>query len=947
MIKENTEKRKTVRGSVLFTTVSVMALLIIFLSGALALASSANNRAHKSYSSSQASYNARAAIDSFMQAMQSDAGVAAAVHDMDANGLQPALGIADGNVSNPDVWDKDNNPSSRWGTIGYYDDGGTFHAGQIDIHKTTNQDQYEWDASADEGRGKWVNLTEYKITATARYGREEETVNAYMRTLLNTTPSSSGDVKGLQSVSGVDTANNGYITGGYGLNLKGDRLDPYSYTDKFTLDTELAFLNASVTLVAGTRYYAKILENGLPSKMVVTGDLNYTSSNGFIIVDYDPSLLSSDFTQEDIPYVFVEGRYTSGNSVNKVVDNNRKLPFNFFAGSMNVAQGAFEGADIYLMDSGADNYIGSNTSTSLYKWANEMTAPDVRFNSNGGNIYCNGNLTLSNATFDNDVRVQGDCYIYGNTKINGNLIVGGTLTTSNRDLRNVVTGNVYANVIVDTAGNPISADMGSIKENYVVYENTLHENELLPGYTVTTIPNVEIPVVEDVVKQYGEYGWYYAAKGNGTNPRIFDWGELNNYNQAYPGFSSGSYTVYWLPDYSEIYFKKPYYAVDKNGFQTGDVVEKPESKFYTRDLDNAEVSADEALGSFYTEWNDPGVQATEQFYYYYQDPTTGALTKVDATEACNDGKINHIGRYTGEIYPANMTKEKIYGSVVNGEFEPADDSTKLIPNIREQRAALGLDEATGEVTSSIVDLDYELQNSGLWDSANNKIKDDATVYDLSDNSIYTGGVLTITDSCVLTGDTGTAYTRTINIAPGANDIYILCDDVSLGKNSKIIVYNTESADSTGKIYGPNVSFIVKGAFKIYNAGSVINSTFLNGGTTDVKYTDRYGMYFYGFKDSSIELSNGTTIVGVLRMPYTNLVANVEGGYTINYTGEDGTTQRMKPVIIGSAIVNTVQCQNNFQIAYTIGNKATGGGGGGSAFFSATRDKYQVLYYSAS
>ena len=222
MIKENTEKRKTVRGSVLFTTVSVMALLIIFLSGALALASSANNRAHKSYSSSQASYNARAAIDSFMQAMQSDAGVAAAVHDMDANGLQPTLGIADGNVSDPDVWDKDNNPSSRWGTIGYYDDGGTFHAGQIDIHKTTNQDQYEWDASADDGRGKWVNLTEYKITATARYGREEETVNAYMRTLLNITPSTGGGVKGIQAVGGSGFSNNGTITGGFGLNLAGE-----------------------------------------------------------------------------------------------------------------------------------------------------------------------------------------------------------------------------------------------------------------------------------------------------------------------------------------------------------------------------------------------------------------------------------------------------------------------------------------------------------------------------------------------------------------------------------------------------------------------------------------------------------------------------------------------------------------------------------------------------
>ena len=56
---------------------------------------------------------------------------------------------------------------------------------------------------------------------------------------------------------------------------------------------------------------------------------------------------------------------------------------------------------------------------------------------------------------------------------------------------------------------------------------------------------------------------------------------------------------------------------------------------------------------------------------------------------------------------------------------------------------------------------------------------------------------------------------------------------------------------------------------------------------------------------------------------------------------------MKPVIIGSAIVDSADTTNEFGIAYTIGNKATGGGGGGSAFFSATRDKYQVLYYSAS
>ena len=62
-----TENRKTLRGSVLFTVICVMALLIIFLTGTLALASASSNRAHKSYASSQASYTARAAIDAFVQ----------------------------------------------------------------------------------------------------------------------------------------------------------------------------------------------------------------------------------------------------------------------------------------------------------------------------------------------------------------------------------------------------------------------------------------------------------------------------------------------------------------------------------------------------------------------------------------------------------------------------------------------------------------------------------------------------------------------------------------------------------------------------------------------------------------------------------------------------------------------------------------------------------------
>ena len=93
-----TEKKKTLRGSVLFTVVCVMALLIIFLTGTLALASAAGNRAHKSYSTSQANYTARAAIDSFTTAMSRDLGLEAAVESLSSGGqtsMHPKVVIND------------------------------------------------------------------------------------------------------------------------------------------------------------------------------------------------------------------------------------------------------------------------------------------------------------------------------------------------------------------------------------------------------------------------------------------------------------------------------------------------------------------------------------------------------------------------------------------------------------------------------------------------------------------------------------------------------------------------------------------------------------------------------------------------------------------------------------------------------------------------------------
>lgn len=65
---------KKLKGTVLFTVVSVMMVLIVFLAGTLALATTASNRAHRNYQTAQAEAVARTVLDSAIKAIEEDAG---------------------------------------------------------------------------------------------------------------------------------------------------------------------------------------------------------------------------------------------------------------------------------------------------------------------------------------------------------------------------------------------------------------------------------------------------------------------------------------------------------------------------------------------------------------------------------------------------------------------------------------------------------------------------------------------------------------------------------------------------------------------------------------------------------------------------------------------------------------------------------------------------------
>ena len=172
-----TEKiKRKLKGSVLLTVVSVMGLLIIFLSGTLVLATAANRRAHRSYSTSQAELTAKAAIESFTTAMSNNEQIAAAVKNLDKT-YHPTVSI--------------NDPSL--GHIGYYDASGNYIENAITIEPLSTSGKYvhgKFDLN-NPSTEVWQEATQVKITVTARVGKEEKTVSALLNKvgLSNNVPS--------------------------------------------------------------------------------------------------------------------------------------------------------------------------------------------------------------------------------------------------------------------------------------------------------------------------------------------------------------------------------------------------------------------------------------------------------------------------------------------------------------------------------------------------------------------------------------------------------------------------------------------------------------------------------------------------------------------------------------------------------------------------------------
>ena len=627
--------------------------------------------------------------------------------------------------------------------------------------------------------------------------------------------------------------------------------------------------------------------NSNNSQTIILGDWNIQNSS---VVDINYSM-SENYTVKDIPFLYVDGKISGGDTkkyFGASEINKSNSPYNVYCGSMELTQPYIHG-DLYLMDENATSTVGvSDKGGSLYNWADDTfnkTSPAVK----GGSIYCKGNLNLGKMTVYGDVRVEGDCTINSlnstDVTIGGKLVVGGNLVV-NGNFDGIAESDVYVGGTCSWSGHEANINQGSLRATVQAVTNeyqTLFTNDQYYIYT----PSGGIGL-------FGETGcWnnmYYK----------YDAEYDENWTDAEKLAHVDSSAYYWQSDVM---------------LDWGAGTYKPYSGGYWIDgRDGVTVLEHQEDGD--TTYYENGVRL---------DPQSSAF-EVDLPEGMTS------------IYPANMTREAIYGYVdASGVFKAADSTTKIVMTLEEVQKNLNYDLSSGgfntnvypKTCTAVMDVNINSSNytTELASMGNNQ-------YKITKNTKFDGGTYG-----------GTSF----YIDPSDGDIWIeIAGNVTMNNGSNFIV-----KQGTGN----DVYFFIDGSCTLgfYGSGDVgggkpgIEADSYISGTPSYAYNAKSSnITIYGGDSSTLHLDNNTIIMGSVKAPYTTIdSACSTGPKTINYTDEFGQTYEMKPAFIGNVLCKGVKGTNNFTIAYTDAGAGGASSVGGQTLYSATGDRYELSYYAAS
>ncbi len=436
MMKEKVRSTK-LKGTVLYTVISVLMVLIVFLMGTLALAATASNRAMNNYNSAQTQYTAKAGVQAIMSAMQNNKDIAKEIANVDAD--YPLVNVAV-DFGAADAVTGENEAAS----LGRITSATAEFAGTKWVLNTDTED---------ENYGKMEEKVVVKISATAQQGRESSTVSAYVLRDAEPKESSAGGGGGFVSTG---SAENGTKTSAFGGTYIG---------------YDGAGVGADMDVVNGNTVYESDFHVNGNLNIEVNLDLvikepgtgvtvwkDLTLNNGGITISTRNAnklaFQSKETPYTDIPYIYVEGTFHAGEQTNFRLGA-EDIPLNIFCGNIITPKTKNEVyADIYCYNPDATSELRGHNESRLYSWiAQVVDADNVKGDHYSGSFYTKGSLVLSEGTktFDGEMFVAKDLTINKDTTINGDLYVGGTLTINNSKL--VLNGGQIhcANVVQNNA----------------------------------------------------------------------------------------------------------------------------------------------------------------------------------------------------------------------------------------------------------------------------------------------------------------------------------------------------------------------------------------------------------------------------------------------------------------------------------------------------------------
>lgn len=768
-----TEKKRSFKGAVLFTVVSVMSLLIVFLTSTLVLATAANNRAQKSYSSSQANYTARAAIDGILAAIGQDEDFAQSVGAVSSTNSTLTVNVElDSSVSG-------------MGSV------------QSAVVKYEGSQKF-----FDSEKNKWIDKDLLSVSAEVLYAGETKTVTAYLLKNPPENVNSSSGGGGFVTVGSASLGNHTNSFGGTYLGIgmeKGKRFYTgvtHPILGDVTLDQRL-YLNVpegtaletlpngkegynvyndigrafgttiptfspqnnqtfeAPTVINGNFYIGNHSQLIIPTKstgmaiwgnMTISNSFDISSSNVNVTDNFSRNPGESDEEYNarknravqqfnEIPYIYVDGELSLNEGITLGKDY---LPLNIFVGRFrqytNNPSSIF--ADIYCQDENETSVLtGNGGGTKLYKFSDSVInqTEDLPYDISG-NFCSKGSVQVEGIVkIEGDLLVDRDLTIKNGAKldVSGDVIVGGTL---NCDGEMNVTGYIAAD---SAMGSKITSVTGA-KKMTADNSQELYE-EHTETYNAVLVKNVAI----------NRGGWSQGI--------------------PYAWLNKDAITEYGIPD------SDGDGIIDNNVYDFGygttvnpDFVIQ-EMWSLGEDENTVTMTYDEIT---WINRDDGSVTKNENDTYEVSGYSYNNSKTIDPTSL-------YKSMHDGVIYPRKAEKTVILGFEEIGDGTPASDS-KIIRTVDE------------------IETDYNFGTSAITEipadsSDPTKLKTDAQI--ITDS--FGGSSIRVTGDCTLKGNFSG---KDIIIEATSSDTWVKLDSSFNMSNGSRIVYDDTTGSGELKIF---------------------------------------------------------------------------------------------------------------------------------------------------